>query len=82
MVSMAKLILMQRKGTEPIFFVCILYPLLILFSKTLIQTLMLCVNRPYGLVHACRFCTVFEIGNLDLFNMACEQFHTNEYNSF
>ena len=43
-VSVAILMLMQRIATEPI--LCILLPLLLLFSKPRTQTLTLSVNRP------------------------------------
>ena len=42
-VSMMMLMLMQRMGIEPI---CLLLPLLLLFSKMQRQTLMLSVNGP------------------------------------
>ena len=43
------------------------------------QTLMLSVKRLMALFTLTGFCTVFEIENLYLFNVACEQYHTNEY---
>ena len=47
-VSMVMLTLMQRMGIEPILCVCILLPLLLLFSKRQTQTLTLSVNGPSG----------------------------------
>ena len=47
------------------------------------QTLMLSVNKAlWPFSHLPFFAPFFEIGNLDLFNVAYEQYHTNEYNSF
>ena len=45
-VSMVMLTFMQRMNTEPILCVCLLLPLLPLFSKMQVQTLTLSVNLP------------------------------------
>ena len=49
-VSTVMLTLMQRMGTEHILCVCVLLPLLPLFSKTQTQTLTLSVNEPLSFV--------------------------------
>ena len=45
-VSMVMLTFMQKMGTERILCLCILLPMLLLFSKTQTQTLALSMNRP------------------------------------
>ena len=47
-VPMVMLTLMHRMGIEPILCVCILLPLLLLFSKRQTKTLTLSVNGPLG----------------------------------
>ena len=47
-VFMVMLTLMQKMGVEPVLCVCVLLPLLLLFSKRQTQTLTLSVNGPLG----------------------------------
>ena len=51
-MSMVMLTLTQRMGIEPILCVCVLLPLLLLFSNMKTQKLMLCVNGPVVQTHS------------------------------